>query len=87
MWLEDSKNPLPVPLLNSEEVDIDISDVVTIGSILYRDKVLFDTEMGACVTAAGFITACPCNISSLNIVLSQWTKYRSLVVSVLMAAV
>jgi len=46
--LEDSKNPLPAPLLNSEEVDGDISDVVTIESVLYRDKVLFDVEVGAC---------------------------------------
>ena len=48
MWLEDSKNPLPALLLNSEGVDIDISDVVTIESVLYRDEVLLDTEMGAC---------------------------------------
>lgn len=51
LWLEDSKNPLPAPLLNFEEVDIDLSDVVAIGSVLYRDKVLFDTEVEACYHA------------------------------------
>lgn len=48
MCLEDSKHPLPALLLNSEEVDIVISYVVSIESVLYGDKVPFDTEMGAC---------------------------------------
>lgn len=37
LCLENSKNPLPAPLLDSEEVDVDISDVVTIESVLYRN--------------------------------------------------
>lgn len=46
--LEDNKNPLPALLLSSEEVHIDISDVVSTERVLYRNKVLFDIEMGIC---------------------------------------
>lgn len=84
LCLENSKNPLPAPLLDSEEVDVDISDVVTIESVLYRNMGIWH-YVGLYVTAAVFITACLCNISLLNIDLFQWTKYRSL--SVLMAFV
>lgn len=43
--------------------------------------------LSPCVADVCFITTCPCNISSLSIDLSQWTKYGLLLGSVWMASV